>query len=37
MQGDRDIGAPWAEPSDGRCRFVMVRDRQWQSIIDAIV
>jgi type III restriction enzyme len=29
---DRDIGALWAELSAGKCRFVMVRDRQWQQI-----
>jgi type III restriction enzyme len=31
-QGDRDIGGLWAELSDGKCRFVMVRDRQWQQV-----
>jgi type III restriction enzyme len=31
-QDDRDIGDLWAELSDGKCRFVMVRDRQWQQI-----
>lgn len=34
-QDDRDIGALWAEMSDGACMFVMVRDRQWH-VIDAI-
>lgn len=29
---DRDIGDLWAELSDGKCRFVMARDRQWQQI-----
>lgn len=31
-QDDRDIGDLWAELSDGRCRFLMVRDRQWHQI-----
>lgn len=31
-QDDRDIGDLWAEMSGGKCRFVMVRDRQWQQI-----
>jgi type III restriction enzyme len=29
---DRLIGGLWANLSDGRCRFVMVRDKQWESI-----
>lgn len=28
-QDDRDIGSLWAAISGGRCKFVMVRDRQW--------
>lgn len=35
-QDDRDIGALWAELSDGKCRFVMVRDRNWAAI-DALL
>jgi type III restriction enzyme len=35
-QDDRDIGDLWAELSDGECRFVMVRDRQWQMLEDVI-
>lgn len=35
-QDDRDIGNLWAELSDGTCRFVMVRNRQWQQIEDAL-
>ena len=31
-QDDRDIGGLWAELSDGKCRFVMVRNRQWGQI-----
>jgi type III restriction enzyme len=33
---DRLIGGLWAELSKGRCRFVMVKDRQWHSI-DALL
>ncbi len=35
-QDDRDIGNLWANLSDGKCRFVMVRDRQWQDIDEAL-
>lgn len=35
-QDDRDIGGLWAELSDGQCRFVMARNRQWQQIEDAL-
>ena len=35
-QDDRDIGGLWAELSSGKCRFVMVRDRQWQQIEAAL-
>ena len=35
-EDDRQIGGLWAELSDGKCRFVMVRDRQWQQIEDAL-
>lgn len=35
-EDDRRIGALWAELSGGQCRFVMVRDRQWQQIEDAL-
>ncbi len=31
-QDDRDIGGLWAALSGGRCKFVMVRDRQWEPI-----
>lgn len=33
---DRLIGGLWANLSDGRCRFVMVRDKQWEGI-DALL
>lgn len=29
---DRDIGNLWAELSNGQCRFVMVRNREWGQI-----
>lgn len=29
---DRLIGSLWAELSDGRCRFIMVKDKQWELI-----
>ncbi|TWT19144.1 restriction endonuclease subunit R [Luteimonas marina] len=35
-QDDRDIGQLWAELSGGRCRFVMVRDRRWPQIEEAL-
>jgi type III restriction enzyme len=35
-QDDRDIGLLWAELSDGRCRFVMVRNRQWEQLEEAL-
>lgn len=31
-QDDRDIGGLWAEMSDGKCGFVMVRNRDWSAI-----
>ncbi|MFO7543393.1 MAG: hypothetical protein R6W97_11405 [Thiobacillus sp.] len=31
-EDDRLIGGLWAEPSEGRCRFVMVKDRSWGAI-----
>jgi type III restriction enzyme len=33
---DRDIGGLWEELSNGQCRFVMVRDRQWQQIEEKL-
>jgi type III restriction enzyme len=35
-EDDRQIGGLWAELSDGQCRFVMARNRQWQQIDDAL-
>lgn len=31
-EDDRLIGGLWAELSSGRCRFVMVKDKQWEWI-----
>ena len=36
-QDDRNIGNLWAELSNEACRFVMVRDRQWQQIEDKLI
>jgi type III restriction enzyme len=35
-EDDRLIGNLWAELSKGRCRFVMIRERQWERI-DALL
>lgn len=29
-EDDRLIGGLWANLSEGRCRFVMVKDRRWE-------
>lgn len=31
-EGDRLIGGLWAQLSEGRCRFVMVKDKCWERI-----
>lgn len=31
-QDDRDIGGLWASLSSGRCRFVMLQDRKWETL-----
>lgn len=31
-EDDRLIGGLWANMSEGRCRFVMVKDKQWDRI-----
>ena len=31
-EDDREIGELWASLSNGRCRFVMVRDKRWEQI-----
>jgi type III restriction enzyme len=35
-EDDRLIGGLWAELSDGLCRFVMVKDRQWEGIAERL-
>ena len=35
-EDDRVIGGLWAELSEGRCRFVMVRDKQWEQIAEVV-
>lgn len=35
-QDDRDIGDLWAELSDGKCRFVMVGNREWHRLEAAL-
>jgi len=32
VEDDRLIGGLWASLSQGRCRFVMVKDKRWESI-----
>jgi type III restriction enzyme len=36
-EDDRLIGGLWAELSGGRCRFVMVKDKQWEWIEQKLV
>lgn len=31
-KGDRELGALWAQLSGGRCKFVMVTNKQWDQI-----
>lgn len=33
---DRLVGGLWAELSDGQCRFIMVKDKQWELIEDQL-
>jgi type III restriction enzyme len=33
---DRMIGGLWAELSGGRCRFVMVKDKNWNPIEELL-
>lgn len=33
---DRLIGGLWASLSDGRCRFVMIKDKRWDGIDDLL-
>lgn len=36
VKADRAIGRLWAELSGGRCKFVMVRDKEWDTIRTVI-
>ena len=36
-KGDRLLGNLWADLSGGRCRFVMVTDRQWEEKIGPLL
>lgn len=35
-EDDRLIGGLWASLSEGRCRFVMVKDKRWESIEEKL-
>jgi type III restriction enzyme len=35
-EDDRLIGGLWANLSEGRCRFVMVKEKRWTSIEDML-
>jgi type III restriction enzyme len=35
-EDDRLIGGLWADLSDGRCRFVMVKDKAWGRIEERL-
>jgi type III restriction enzyme len=35
VKEDRAIGELWAELSDGLCRFIMIKDRDWETIVAA--
>ena len=35
-EDDRLIGGLWANLSEGRCRFVMVKDKRWESIEEKL-
>ena len=32
VEMDRKVGNLWAEMSDGKCRFVMLKDKEWNAI-----
>lgn len=36
-EDDRLIGGLWANLSEGRCRFVMVKDKRWDCIEEALL
>ena len=35
-EDDRLIGGLWANLSEGRCRFVMVKDKRWEWIEEKL-
>ncbi len=35
-EDDRLIGGLWANLSEGRCRFVMVTDKRWDAVDEAL-
>jgi type III restriction enzyme len=35
-EDDRLIGGLWANLSEGRCRFVMVKDKRWDWVEEAL-
>ena len=35
-EDDRLIGGLWANLSEGRCRFVMVKDKRWEQIEEKL-
>jgi len=36
-EDDRLIGGLWASLSEGRCRFVMVKDKRWDWIEEKLI
>lgn len=36
VEDDRLIGGLWANMSEGRCRFVMVKDKRWEGIEEQL-
>jgi type III restriction enzyme len=36
-EDDRLIGGLWANLSEGRCRFVMIKDKRWESIEEHLL
>ncbi|MFN3883852.1 MAG: hypothetical protein ACK4Q4_03710 [Rhodocyclaceae bacterium] len=36
VEDDRSIGGLWASLSEGRGRFVMVKDKRWEWIEEAL-
>lgn len=36
VEPDRRIGELWEELSGGKCRFVMVKDKRWDWIVEKL-